>query len=71
VGVHASKFGNKSMTWDQNIIDADTSKELAKGQVIIVTYDYKEEKTIPIPQNWKEKIMEFEGLTFERGNAKP
>ena len=63
VGVHVARFGSKSMTWEQNIVDADTGKELAKGEVVIVTYDYKEEKTIPIPQEWREKIVEFEGLT--------
>ena len=62
VGVHAAKLGNKSMTWEQNIVDADTGQELAKGEVIIVTYDYKEEKTISIPNEWREKILTFEGL---------
>lgn len=62
VGVHAAKLGNKSMTWEQNIVDADTGKVLAKGEVIMVTYDYKEEKTINIPHEWREKIKEFEGL---------
>jgi acyl-CoA thioester hydrolase len=66
VGVHVAKFGNKSMTWEQNIMDADTGKELAKGEVIIVTYDYKEGKTILIPQEWRERIIEFEGLSLER-----
>ena len=62
VGVRASRFGTKSMTWDQNILEAETGKELARGEVVIVTYDYKEGKTIPIPQEWREKISEFEGL---------
>jgi acyl-CoA thioester hydrolase len=62
VGVHISKLGNKSMTWEQNVVDADTGKELAKGIVIMVTYDYRSEKTIPIPREWREKITEFEGL---------
>ena len=65
VGVHAAKFGNKSMTWEQNIVDADTGKEVAKGEVIIVTYDYKVGKTIRIPREWREKISEFESLTLE------
>ena len=62
VGVHTSKFGNKSMTWEQNIIDSANEKVFAKGEIVIVTYDYKEEKTIPIPQEWRDKIVEFEGL---------
>jgi len=62
VGVHISKLGNKSMTWMQNIVDAKTGKELAKGEVIMVTYDYKEEKTVNIPHEWREIIKKFEGL---------
>ena len=62
VGVHVAKLGNKSMTWMQNIIDVDTGKELAKGEVIMVAYDYRTEKTIPIPPEWREKIGGFEGL---------
>ena len=62
VGVHISKLGNKSMTWMQNIVDANTGKELAKGEIIMVSYDYRAEKSIPIPQEWREKIIEFEGL---------
>jgi len=62
VGVRVAKLGTKSMTWDQNIIDADTGRELARGELIIVMYDYKQEKTIPIPQDWREKITAFEGL---------
>lgn len=62
VGVRVSKIGGKSMTWMQNILDADTGGMLAKGEVIMVTYDYKAEKTIPIPQEWREKISKFEGL---------
>jgi len=64
VGVHVTKLGNKSMTWEQNIVDADSGKELAKGEVVVVVYDYKEEKTISIPQEWRDKITQFEGLTI-------
>jgi acyl-CoA thioester hydrolase len=63
IGVHISRLGNKSMTWEQNIVDADTGRELATGEVVMVTYDYREEKTIPIPQEWKEKITQFEKLS--------
>lgn len=65
VGVHAVKLGNKSMTWEQNIVDADHDKLLAGGEVVMVTYDYRQEKTISIPQEWRNKIIEFEGLKAE------
>jgi acyl-CoA thioester hydrolase len=62
VGVRPIKFGNKSMTLAQNIVDARTGKELARGEVVMVTYDYHESKTINIPHEWREKIKAFEGL---------
>ena len=62
VGVHISKLGNKSMTWAQNIVDAKTGNKLATGEVVMVTYNYREERTIPIPDDWRRKIIEFEGL---------
>jgi len=62
VGVRAAKLGNKSMLWAQNIMDAKTGKELAKGEVVIVTYDYKQDKTINIPHEWREKIKAFEKI---------
>ena len=62
VGVRVMKLGMKSMTWEQNVVDEDADKELARGEVVLVTYDYKEEKTIPIPQSWRQRITEFESL---------
>jgi acyl-CoA thioester hydrolase len=62
VGVRAVKLGTKSMTWAQNIVDVNTGTELSKGEVVLVTYDYKEQKTINIPHEWREKIKAFEGL---------
>ena len=62
VGVRVVKLGTKSMAWKQNIMDVKTSKELAKGEVILVTYDYEEGKTINIPHEWREIIKQFEGL---------
>jgi len=62
VGVRAAKLGTKSMTWEQNIVDISTGKELAMGEVVLVTYNYKEEKTIPIPAEWRDKINQFESV---------
>ena len=62
VGVHVIRLGNKSMTWEQNVVDVESGKELARGEVVVVAYDYRQEKTIPIPNEWREKITEFEGL---------
>ncbi len=66
VGVHIARLGNKSMTWEQNIVDADTGKELAEGEVVMVAYNYEERRTISIPDDWRRKIAEYEGLKREK-----
>ena len=63
VGVRAARLGNKSMMWEQNIVDAETGKELSRGEVVLVTYDYQDGQTISIPHEWRAKIIQFEGLT--------
>jgi acyl-CoA thioester hydrolase len=62
VGVHVMKLGMKSMTWEQNVVEASSDREFARGEVVLVTYDYREGKTIPIPQAWRQRITEFESL---------
>jgi acyl-CoA thioester hydrolase len=64
VGVHATKLGLKSMTWEQNIEEVETGREFAKGEVVIVTFDYRAQKTIAIPREWRNTISTFEGLNL-------
>ena len=62
IGVRTSKIGNKSMTLEQCVVNAETGEVLAEGTVILVTFDYREHKTISVPDEWREKISSFEGL---------
>ena len=62
VGVRIAKIGNKSMTVEQCVMDANTGNVMASGTVIMVTFDFAGVNTIPVPENWKKKISEFEGL---------
>jgi acyl-CoA thioester hydrolase len=62
VGVKTVKIGNKSMTVKQCVMNADTGKIMSSGKVVMVAYDYKELKPISVPEDWKKKISEFEGL---------
>jgi acyl-CoA thioester hydrolase len=62
VGVRISKLGNKSMTVEQNIVNAETNEVLASGKVILVAFDYHTNKTLPIPKKMREAISKFEEL---------
>ncbi|MBT3338731.1 MAG: hypothetical protein HN855_10050 [Anaerolineae bacterium] len=61
-GACTCRLGNKSMTVEQSIVHAETGEVFASGYVILVAFDYHTQKTIPIPDEMREKIAEFEGL---------
>lgn len=62
VGVRTSRLGNKSMTVEQAVLETGSGRRMATGEVVMVTYDYYKDVSIPIPDDWREKITRFEGL---------
>jgi acyl-CoA thioesterase FadM len=62
VGVQTTKIGNKSFTTEQCLVHAETGKMMASATVVLVTFDYEGLKAIPVPDEWKKKISEFEGI---------
>jgi acyl-CoA thioester hydrolase len=61
VGVRTVAIGNKSITLEQTVLDDASGQLYASGTVILVSYDYHTHKTIPVPEEWRRKFMEFEG----------
>jgi acyl-CoA thioester hydrolase len=59
VGVCVSRLGNKSMTMEYDISDANGTV-YATGSTAIVTFDYNTHATVPVPETWREKILAFE-----------
>lgn len=62
VGVQVSRLGTKSLEMEYRIEDARSGALLASASSVQVAYDYKEHKTIKVPEKWRKTIGEFEGL---------
>jgi acyl-CoA thioester hydrolase len=62
VGVRTSRLGNKSMDMEQCIVHQTDGTVYATGKVVLVAYDYRAGKSVPIPEEWREIIGEYEGL---------
>lgn len=62
VGVRTSRLGNKSMTMEYLLEDSGDGRELATGETVLVTFDYRLGESIPLPENWRHAIAAFEGL---------
>jgi acyl-CoA thioester hydrolase len=65
VGVRTVRLGNKSMDQEYELIDHADNAVLAAGRSVLVTYNYRDEKTIPIPAEWRRQIAEFEQIPFD------
>ena len=62
VGVRVVRLGNKSMLWEYSIEDAQDGSLFASAMSVQVAYDYRENKSTPVPEKWRKKISEFENL---------
>ncbi len=69
VGVRTKAIGNKSFTVRETVTDADSGKLYADGTVILVAYDYHKHQTTPVPENWRQKLLDYEGIQ-EHGASK-
>jgi acyl-CoA thioester hydrolase len=62
VGVRVTRLGNKSLEMEFHIEDAQNGTLFASGSSVQVAYDYKERKTIAVPEKWRKAICAFEDI---------
>jgi len=62
VGVRIARLGNKSMTSEYQLEDARDGSLFATGSSVLVAYDYHNKRSVPIPEEWRTAILQFEGL---------
>lgn len=60
VQTSVSKMGNKSFSLDQQIIDLKSGAVKCKCTTVMVGYDFKTKKTIPISEEWRKAIARYE-----------
>jgi acyl-CoA thioester hydrolase len=56
------KVGNKSFHLEQEIIDADTQEVKCRCFSVMVFYDLIQHKSMPIPDAWRQAIIQYDGL---------
>jgi acyl-CoA thioester hydrolase len=62
IGLKVTRLGNKSLDFQYDILDKSTGQQMATGTTVMVAYDYIEEHSIPIPDDCRQKIAQFEGI---------
>ncbi len=64
LGVSIVRVGNKSFQFAYEIREATTGRLIAEARSVQAMYDYSQQKTIPIPEEFRQRIEEFEGKTL-------
>lgn len=57
-----SRIGNKSFDMEYRMVKMDNGKEvlLADGKTVMVAFDYGSNQSIPIPDQWKKILIDYE-----------
>lgn len=53
-------LGEKSLQMQQQVIKNGESEPVANGKTVLVCFDMKKKKSVPIPKEWRKKLIEFE-----------
>ena len=56
------KIGNKSFHLEQDVIDTNTQEVKSRCLSVMVLYDLERQQTIPLPDEWRRAIIDYEGL---------
>lgn len=60
VETHVTLIGNKSLTMEHRLVEERTGELLSTSTVVLVCYNIKEQKSIPIPEKWKKDILNLD-----------
>ena len=62
VGLRTSRLGTKSLDMEYVVREINTGQIFAEAMTVQVAYDYQLEKTIPIQDEWRKTLRDFESL---------
>lgn len=60
IGVRISCIGTKSMTFEYEMREEGTDVIFAKAETVMVAYDYTLHQSMPVPQEWRKSISDYE-----------
>jgi acyl-CoA thioester hydrolase len=63
IGARVSRIGTKSFDLDHEVRGPD-ARLVAVASTTLVTFDYRGDSTMPVPDLWRERIESFEAKDF-------
>jgi len=69
VGSRVDWLGTTSIGMSHELTAAADGRELAQSSSVLVTYDYEQGRPMPVPDDWRQALMTYEGHALERSVA--
>lgn len=60
VGVKTGRIGGKSITFRFQVENSQSGQVFARGEVVMVSFSQEEQKSVPVSQEWREKLASFD-----------
>ncbi|HZK16838.1 MAG: acyl-CoA thioesterase [Chloroflexi bacterium] len=60
VGIKVAHLGSKSLRFRFQVENSENQTVFARGEVVMVAYNKKENHSVPVSQEWREKLAAFE-----------
>lgn len=60
ISISVTEIKNKSFVMEYELFSLTHKLQIGKGKTVIVSYDYKAKKTIPVPEALKQAIQKIE-----------
>ena len=60
VGVKTGRIGGKSITFLFQVENSQNGQVFARGEVVMVSFSQEEQKSVPVSQEWREKLASFD-----------
>ncbi len=60
VGIKVGNLGSKSLRFRFQVENSENQTVFARGEVVMVAYNQAEDHSMPVSQEWREKLAAFE-----------
>jgi acyl-CoA thioester hydrolase len=64
VGARVAEIRNSSFRMESQVEEKSTGRLVATSRSVIVHYDYRVNRAVPLPKEWREAVARLEGHTF-------
>jgi acyl-CoA thioester hydrolase len=62
VWTRCARLGGKSFDLEYLILDSHHQREVAKAKTVMVAFNYQTQSTMPIPESWRQRMLDYEIL---------